>query len=63
MALNPNDAYRTAAEIVKAALEGDGLKLRGTASVTNTSTATTHANVDVVYLDALIKGLVKTLST
>jgi hypothetical protein len=63
MALNATDAYRTAAEIVKAALEGDGIKLRGAASATTTGVATTNANIDVAYLDALVKGLVKTLTT
>ncbi|MDQ0040835.1 hypothetical protein [Variovorax boronicumulans] len=62
MSLNTHDAYKTAVELIKAGLQGEGLKLKGCASSGTASSAQTQGSIDAAYLDTLIKGLVKTLT-
>lgn len=62
MALTTADTIRLAAEIVQAGLTSESIKLRGTASNANSEGAIKSGEIDVAYLDTLLKGLIKTLS-
>lgn len=62
MSLSAADTIRVAAEIVKAGLASESIKLKGSLSTGTVDSAKRNAEADAAYLDTLLKGLINTLS-